>query len=155
MLGLTSGIAIVALAVAVVLYIKQVLPEEIAVQRRHDGPSEDVDRRTLVALLNDSWKTSTLGRRKMLQGLLGASGLFAGLAIILPMGGMVKNPWNAGELGIQGDGTLWTSGWTLQENGVKLYLARDTGAVAEEHTSATGTHMSTTCLLYTSPSPRD
>lgn len=144
MLGLTSGIAIVALAVAVVLYIKQVLPEEIAVQRRHDGPSEDVDRRTLVALLNDSWKTSTLGRRKMLQGLLGASGLFAGLAIILPMGGMVKNPWNAGELGIQGDGTLWTSGWTLQENGVKLYLARDTGAVAEEHTSATGTHMSTT-----------
>lgn len=146
MLGLTSGIAIVALAFAVVIYIKKILPEEIAVQRRHDGPSEEVDRRTLVALLNDSWKTSTLGRRKMLQGLLGVSGLFAGLAIVAPLGGMIKNPWRAGELGIQGDGTLWTSGWTLQNNGVKLYLARDTGAIAESHTTDTGSHWSTVGL---------
>ena len=52
---------------------------------------------------------------------------------------MIKNPWKRGELGIMGDGTLWTSGWTLHEQGVKLYLARDTGAIAEEHTGDTGT----------------
>lgn len=142
-LGLFAGLAIISLGFAVVLYIKKIIPEEIAVQRRHDGGSEEIDRRTLVALLNDSWQTSTLGRRKVLQGLLGASGLLAGLAIVAPLGGMIKNPWKPSELGIQGDGTLWTSGWTLANNDVKLYLARDTGAIAQPHTGETGTHMST------------
>ncbi|MFI5504175.1 ubiquinol-cytochrome C reductase iron-sulfur protein [Corynebacterium kutscheri] len=144
LLGLTSGLAILALGAAVVLYIKTIMPEEIAVQRRHDGPSEEVDRRTLVALLNDSWETSTLGRRKVLQGLLGAGGVLAGLSIVLPLGGMVKNPWKSGPLGIQGDGTLWTSGWSLSDRkGVKLYLGRDTGVIAEEHTGESGSHYTT------------
>lgn len=133
LLGLTSGLAILSLGIAVVLYIKTIVPEEIAVQRRHDGPSEEVDRRTIVALLNDSWETSTLGRRKVLKSLLGVGGVLAGLVIVAPLGGMVKNPWKASKLGIQGDGTLWHSGWTLTKNGEKIYLGRDTGAIAEEH----------------------
>lgn len=140
LLGVTSGLAILALGIGAVLYVKTFIPEEIAVQRRHDGPSEEVDRRTIVALLNDSWETSTLGRRKVLQGLLGAGAVLAGLTVILPMGGMVKNPWKAGKLGIQGDGTLWTSGWTLYDKGVKLYLGRDTGAIAVKHESSSGEH---------------
>lgn len=140
LLGLTSGISILGLGFAVVLYVKNIVPEEISVQRRHDGPSSEVDRRTLTALLNDSWQTSTLGRRKALQGLLGGAGILAGLVIVAPLGGMIKNPWKAGELGIMGDGTLWTSGWTLQEKGIKLYLARDTGAIAEQHSGESGTH---------------
>jgi hypothetical protein len=140
LLGLTSGLAILSLGIAVVLYVKTIIPEEIAVQRRHDGPSEEVDRRTIVALLNDSWETSTLGRRRVLQGLLAVSGALAGLVVIAPLGGMVKNPWKRGKLGIQGDGTLWTSGWTLHEQGVKLYLGRDTGAIAEKHSSSSGEH---------------
>ena len=143
LLGLTSGISIVALGIAVVLYVKTIVPEEISVQRRHDGPSSEVDRRTLTALLNDSWETSTLGRRKALQGLLGGAGILFGLVVVAPLGGMIKNPWKRGELGIMGDGTLWTSGWTLHEQGVKLYLARDTGAIAEQHSSETGTHWTT------------
>ncbi|MCS5480794.1 ubiquinol-cytochrome c reductase iron-sulfur subunit [Corynebacterium sp. YIM 101645] len=143
MLGLTSGISILGLGMAVILYVKNIIPEEISVQRRHDGPSSEVDRRTLTALLNDSWTTSTLGRRKALQGLLGGAGILAGLVIVAPLGGMIKNPWKRGELNIMGDGTLWTSGWTLQEQGVKLYLARDTGAIAENHTGEAGSHWST------------
>ena len=144
LLGLTSGLSILALGMAVVLYVKNIVPEEISVQRRHDGPSSEVDRRTLTALLNDSWNTSTLGRRKALQGLLGGAGILAGLVVVAPLGGMIKNPWKRGELNVMGDGTLWTSGWTLHEEGVKIYLGRDTGAIAEAHTGETGTHWETT-----------
>ena len=143
LLGITAGLAILSLGFAVVLYVKTIIPEEIAVQRRHDGPSSEVDRRTIVALLNDSWETSTLGRRKVLQGLLGMSAVLMGLVIAAPLGGMIKNPWKAGKLGIQGDGTLWTSGWTLTEKGVKLYLGRDTGALAVKHETDAGEHYST------------
>lgn len=146
MLGITSGLCILSLGFAVVLYVKKFIPEEIAVQRRHDGPSEEVDRRTIVALLNDSWQTSTLGRRKLIMGLAGGGAVLAGLTIIAPMGGMIKNPWNPkeGPMDVQGDGTLWTSGWTLVENDVKVYLGRDTAAIAESHTDATGEHWLTT-----------
>lgn len=143
LLGITAGLAILSLGFAVVLYVKTIIPEEIAVQRRHDGPSSEVDRRTIVALLNDSWETSTLGRRKVLQGLLGMSAVLVGLVVAAPLGGMIKNPWKAGKLGIQGDGTLWTSGWTLTEKGVKLYLGRDTGALAIKHETDSGEHYST------------
>lgn len=134
LLGVTSGLSIIFLGFGFVLYVKRFIPEEISVQRRHDGPSEEIDRRTLIALLNDSWETSTLGRRKMLQGLMGAGAVIAGLSIAAPLGGMIKNPWKpAHPLNVQGDGTLWTSGWTLTNEGTKVYLGRDTAAIAEEH----------------------
>ena len=133
LLGITAGLSITLLGMGVAAYTKSFIPEEISVQTRHDGPSDEVDRRTLVALLNDSWKTSTLGRRPVIAGLAAGGAALAGLAIILPMGGIVKNPWKRGAMGIAGDGTLWTTGWTLHEQGEKLYLARDTGAVAENH----------------------
>jgi len=133
LLGLTAGLSITLLGAAIITYTKSFVPEEISVQTRHDGPSEEVDRRTLVALLNDSWKTSTLGRRPVIAGLAGAGAVLAGLTIALPLGGIIKNPWKAKAMGIQGDGTLWTTGWTLVEQGEKVYLGRDTGAIAEEH----------------------
>ncbi|MGP5659366.1 cytochrome bc1 complex Rieske iron-sulfur subunit [Corynebacterium falsenii] len=131
LLGVTAGLAIVSLGIGIIVYTKSFIPEEISVQTRHDGPSDEVDRRTLVALLNDSWKTSTLGRRPMLKGLAGTGAVLAGLVIALPLGGIVKNPWKAKAMGIQGDGTLWTTGWTLVSEGQKVYLGRDTGAIAE------------------------
>lgn len=133
LLGTTIGLSIMFLGIGMVNYVKRFIPQEISVQKRHDGPSDEVDRRTLVALLNDSWNTSMIGRRKVVGGLAVAGAALAGLSIMLPLGGMIKNPWKAGKLGIQGDGTLWTSGWTLRNEGVKLYLGRDTGNMAQEH----------------------
>ena len=144
LLGLTAGLSILSLGFAIIQYVKRIIPSEISVQRRHDGRSDEVDRQTLTALLNDSWKTSTLGRRKTLIGLLGGAGVLAGLVVLAPLGGAIKNPWKVRhELNYAGDGTLWTSGWTLHDKGVKLYLARDTGAVADEHTDSTGTKYTT------------
>lgn len=144
LLGLTSGISVIAFGIAVVQYVKKFIPEEVSVQRRHDGPSDEIDRRTVTALLNDSWSTSTLGRRTTIKGLLGAAGVLFGLVVVAPLGGAIKNPWRAREMDYYGDGTLWTSGWTLHEQGVKLYLARDIGAIAEEHEGEGGTHYTTT-----------
>ena len=143
-LGVTAGLSVLSLGFAIIQYVKRIIPEEISVQRRHDGPSDEVDRRTLTALLNDSWKTSTLGRRKTLQGLLGGAGVLAGLVVIAPLGGAIKNPWKVRhELDYSGDGTLWTSGWTMHDKGVKLYLARDTGTIAEEHSDSVGSGYTT------------
>ena len=144
LLGLTSGLAFISLGVAVVQYVKKFIPEEIAVQRRHDGRSSEIDRRTTTALLNDAWQTSTFGRRKVMQGLLGGAGLLAGLVIVAPMGGAIKNPWRERHaLNYDGDGTLWTQGWSMARNGAKLYLGRDTGAIAELHESSKGDHYTT------------
>lgn len=144
LLGVTAGLSVLSLGFAIIQYVKRIIPEEISVQRRHDGPSDEVDRRTLTALLNDSWKTSTLGRRKTLQGLLGGAGVLAGLVVIAPIGGAIKNPWKVRhELDYSGDGTLWTSGWTMHDKGVKLYLARDTGTIAEEHSDSVGSGYTT------------
>lgn len=139
LLGLTSGLAIVFLGIFAVQFVKTMVPAEVSVQTRHDGRSSEVDRRTITALLDDAWTTSTLGRRKMMMGLLGGSAALVGLVLVSPVGGMVHNPWRRHELTYEGDGTLWTSGWTLHETGVKLYLGRDTGAVAEERKTDTGT----------------
>lgn len=133
LLGITLGGCILTLGVGAVKFTKRFIPEEISVQRRHDGPSEEVDQKTIVALLNDSWQTSTLGRRSAIKGLLGTGAVLAGIGMILPIGGMIKNPWKPRhDVDVTGDGTLWTTGWTLVEKGQKVYLGRDTGAIAEE-----------------------
>ena len=133
LLGVTAGLGIMFLGIGAINYVKKFIPEEISVQRRHDGPSDEVDRRTLTALLNDSWETSTIGRRKVIGGALGLGAVLTGLTLAMPLlGGIIKNPWKAKAMDVQGDGTLWTSGWTLFDHGTKLYLGRDTGATAEK-----------------------
>lgn len=144
LLGLTAMLGLGSLGIATVQYVKKFIPEEISVQRRHDGRSSELDRRTTTALLNDAWQTSTLGRRTALKGLLGTSAILSGLMIAAPLGGLIKDPWRPRhELGYAGDGTLWTHGWTLAEQGQKIYLGRDTGAIAELHEGTGGSHYTT------------
>ncbi|RMI29093.1 cytochrome bc1 complex Rieske iron-sulfur subunit [Nocardia stercoris] len=123
MLGITMGVAVLAIGIAMVVVRKKFIPAEIAIQTRHDGPSPEVDRRTLVAELSDALETSTLGRRKMIgrtaglaMGVLGVGALFAFV------GGMVKNPWAKGD-----KSELWVSGWTPDFPGQTIYLRKDTG----------------------------
>ncbi|MCQ8210659.1 menaquinol-cytochrome C reductase, partial [Cutibacterium acnes subsp. acnes] len=59
LLGFTSCLSLGSLGIAIVQYVKKFIPEEISVQRRHDGRSSELDRRTTTALLNDAWETST------------------------------------------------------------------------------------------------
>jgi ubiquinol-cytochrome c reductase iron-sulfur subunit len=59
--GLTFGLSILSIGIGAVLYQKRFIPYEIAVQDRHDGPSSEVDRKTIVAELSDTLDKSTIG----------------------------------------------------------------------------------------------
>lgn len=121
--GLTLGIAVLAIGIAVVLIRKHFIPAEISIQDRHDGPSSEVNRRTLVAQLQDAAETSTLGRRKLITRTAGlGAGLVGVGALFVFVGGMIKNPWAKRD-----KSPLWVSGWTPDYPGETVYLRRDTG----------------------------
>ncbi|MRH93386.1 Rieske 2Fe-2S domain-containing protein [Nocardia sp. SYP-A9097] len=121
--GLTLGIAVLAVGIAVVLIRKKFIPVEISIQDRHDGKSSEVNRRTLAAQLQDAVDTSTLGRRKLITRTAGAGAGLLGIgALLVFAGGMIKNPWAKGD-----KSPLWVSGWTPDYAGQTIFLRRDTG----------------------------
>ncbi|WP_101463838.1 cytochrome bc1 complex Rieske iron-sulfur subunit [Nocardia fluminea] len=123
LVGLTFGISVLVIGIAVVLIRKRFIPAEISIQQRHDGPSDEIERRTLAAELQDALDTSTLGRRKMMLGTAGAGVGVLGIgALLVFIGGMVKNPWAKGD-----KSPLWVSGWTPDYPGETVYIRRDTG----------------------------
>ncbi|WP_330232016.1 ubiquinol-cytochrome c reductase iron-sulfur subunit [Nocardia sp. NBC_00508] len=123
LIGLTFGISVLVIGVAVVLIRKLFIPAELSIQQRHDGPSPEVERRTLVAELQDALDTSTLGRRKMITRTAGAGVGVLGIgALLVFVGGMIKNPWAKGD-----KSPLWVSGWTPDFPGETIYIRRDTG----------------------------
>jgi ubiquinol-cytochrome c reductase iron-sulfur subunit len=122
LLGLTLGLSILGIGVGAVQFTKKFIPEEVSIQDRHDGPSAEVDRKTIVAELADSLETSTLPRRKLIKRTAIFGGGALGVGLIMPLGGLIKNPWAEGD-----DSPLWGSGWTPRYQGETIYLRRDTG----------------------------
>ncbi|WP_174557452.1 cytochrome bc1 complex Rieske iron-sulfur subunit [Nocardia vaccinii] len=121
--GLLLGVAVLAIGVAMVLIRKKFIPPEIAIQTRHDGPSPEVERRTLGAQLGDALDTSTLGRRKLITRTAGLGlGVLGVGALFVFVGGLIKNPWAQGK-----KSPLWVSGWTPDYPGQTVYLRKDTG----------------------------
>jgi ubiquinol-cytochrome c reductase iron-sulfur subunit len=127
--GLTFGLSILAIGIGAVLFQKRFIPEEIAVQDRHDGPSSEVDRKTIVAELAETLEASTLPRRKLVKMSLGIGlGAFGLGTLVAFIGGLIKNPWAPIVPTANGKtGLLWTSGWTPRFKGETIFLARSTG----------------------------
>ncbi|HEY0452399.1 ubiquinol-cytochrome c reductase iron-sulfur subunit [Actinophytocola sp.] len=122
-LGLTLGIAILALGVGVLNYTRKFIPHEIAVQERHDGGSKDVDIRTVVAQLADTGHRSTIARRPLIKRSLAFGGGVLGLAItVVPLGGLLRNPHAQSS----NENGLLHTGW-LHHGAEKVFLRRDTG----------------------------
>jgi len=121
LLGLTMGLAILGLGVGVIAYAKKFVPDETAVQQRHMGGSSEVDKKTTVALLADSGQSLGIARRSLIKRSLGFGAGALGIMAIMPLGGLVKNPWKGGA-----EAPLWTSGWTPTNNET-IYLRRSTG----------------------------
>ncbi|WP_072688474.1 cytochrome bc1 complex Rieske iron-sulfur subunit [Rhodococcus marinonascens] len=122
LIGLTMGLSILGLGIGAVQFTKKFIPEEVSIQDRHDGGSSEADRKTIVAELGDSLDTSTIGRRKLLKRSLLFGGGALGIMTVMPLGGLIKNPWAKGD-----DSPLWVSGWTPRYAGETIYLRRDTG----------------------------
>jgi ubiquinol-cytochrome c reductase iron-sulfur subunit len=124
--GLTFGGSVLAIAIGAVLFTKRFIPDEISIQDRHDGPSAEVDRKTIVAELTDTLDTSTLPRRRLILGSLSIGlGAFGLGTLIAAAGGIIKNPWKPVVPTAEGKKpVLLTSGWTPRFKGETIYLAR-------------------------------
>ncbi|QKT07615.1 ubiquinol-cytochrome c reductase iron-sulfur subunit [Gordonia sp. X0973] len=128
LLGITFGLSILSIGIAIVQITKRFIPAEIAVQDRHDGGSNEVDKKTTGALLGNALETSTLPRRKMILGSAAFGlGAFALTGLVAALGGFIKNPWALRE-----KSPLWHSGWSPIYNPADnpnetIFLRRDTG----------------------------
>ncbi len=131
--GLTFGLSILAIGIGAVLFQKKFIPEEIAIQDRHDGRSPELHRKTIAANLGDALEGSTLKRRKLIGLSLGIGfGAFGLGTFVAFMGGLIKNPWKPVVPTAEGmKAVLWTSGWTPRFTGETIYLARATGKPGE------------------------
>ncbi|MBI1759178.1 MAG: Rieske (2Fe-2S) protein [Actinobacteria bacterium] len=109
LLGLTMGLALLAVGAGIVLWGKLLMPHETAVQDRHDGFSDETDRRTIAATFRDSLEMTGLARRSLLRRSLFLGSGALGLMAVVPLGGLVKNPWAKKEL----LGTPWKAGMRL------------------------------------------
>jgi len=126
LIGLLLGLAVLSLGVAVITYVKKFFPDEVSVQQRHDGPSDEVARRTVVAQLVKAGQDTTIARRSLIKRSAGAAagvlGLGVGVAAVAPL---IHNPWKGRD-----DADLWVTPWR-SINGEKVYLRRDTGDPSE------------------------
>jgi quinol---cytochrome c reductase iron-sulfur subunit len=92
-LGLTLGLALLGIGAAVVVWGRKLLPEEVAVQDRHDGPSpRDEQLLTGATIVNMADETG-ITRRPLLKGalLLGLAPV-ALVPVASLVGGLIKNP---------------------------------------------------------------
>jgi ubiquinol-cytochrome c reductase iron-sulfur subunit len=120
------GLSIIALGIGVILYVKKFFPDEVSVQQRHDGPSDEVARRAVIGQLVEAGRDTDIARRTMIKGSAGlAAGVFGIGLGIFAVAPLVRNPWKGGP-----DAALWHSGWR-PANGETVYLRYDTGDPAE------------------------
>jgi ubiquinol-cytochrome c reductase iron-sulfur subunit len=121
-IGTMFGLSVLALGIGVIAYVKQFFPDEVSVQQRHDGVSDEVARRTVTAQLVKAGQDTGIGRRKLIiraaGGAAGVLGLGLGVAAVAPL---VRNPWKGGD-----EAALWVTPWR-PVNGETVYLRRDTG----------------------------
>jgi quinol---cytochrome c reductase iron-sulfur subunit len=124
--GGTFGLAVLAVGIGVIAYVKKFFPDEVSVQQRHDGSSDDVARRTVIAQVVKAGQDTGIARRSLIirsaGGAAGLLGLGLGIAAVAPL---VRNPWKGGD-----DAALWVTGWRPL-NGETVYLRRDTGNPTE------------------------
>lgn len=92
LLGLTMGLALLGLGAGVILWGKLLMVHEDAVQQRHDGYSDEVDRQTTAATLRDGLELTGVARRSLLRRSLGLGAGALGVLAIVPLGGLVKKP---------------------------------------------------------------
>jgi ubiquinol-cytochrome c reductase iron-sulfur subunit len=122
LVGTTLGLCVLALGIGAITYVKRFFPDEVSVQQRHDGSSDELARRTVLAQLTAAGRDTDIGRRSLIKGTAagaaGVLGLGVGIAAVAPL---VRNPWKGGD-----DAALWVTPWR-PVNGETVYLRYDTG----------------------------
>jgi ubiquinol-cytochrome c reductase iron-sulfur subunit len=107
LLGTFLGLSLFCVGAGLVVFTKKLLPHETAVQEKHD--SSHLERVTAGATLVQGYHNSGLGRRKLITGGLAFGGGLMTLAILAPLGGLLRNPNTGNPLGT----TSWGEGVRL------------------------------------------
>ncbi|WP_305786216.1 cytochrome bc1 complex Rieske iron-sulfur subunit [Symbioplanes lichenis] len=123
-LGITLGISLFALGIAILAWAKKLLPHEVSIQDRHNQPSSDDDRlitgQTMVYMVDE------LGvqRRPLLKGAIALGLAPLGVAAAAPLiGGLIENP-HKGE-----EPMMYHTGFDpVSNNGQLVRLAREDGS---------------------------
>jgi ubiquinol-cytochrome c reductase iron-sulfur subunit len=127
-LGVTLGLALFCVGAGIVAWAKKLLPHEVAVEQRHDGPSSDDDRALMGATLGGALQESGLTRRPLLKGAL-ALGLapFAVVAAAPLVGGLIRDP-HASPHGLDRSPQNYTGFNPALNNGNPVRLVREDGS---------------------------
>jgi ubiquinol-cytochrome c reductase iron-sulfur subunit len=107
LLGLTMGLSLLCVGAGLVVFTKKLLPHETAVQDKHE--TSHLERVTTGATLVQTGHNSGLARRKLITRSLLFMGGGLGLMLIMPLGGLIKNPNKGNPLGT----TSWAEGVRL------------------------------------------
>jgi ubiquinol-cytochrome c reductase iron-sulfur subunit len=107
LLGACMGLSLALVGLGLVLYTKKLLPHETAVQDKHDG--SHFDRVTTGATLVGGLHNTGLARRKLITRSLVFMGSGVGLMLLMPLGGLIRNPNTGNPLGT----TSWAEGVRL------------------------------------------
>ncbi|GAA2901733.1 ubiquinol-cytochrome c reductase iron-sulfur subunit [Actinoplanes cyaneus] len=134
-LGVTLGISLFALGIAILAWAKKLLPHELSIQQRHGDPSSDEDR--LITGQTAMYVADELGvqRRPLLKGAIALGMAPLGLAAAAPLvGGLIKNPHGDPEP------MMYRTGFDPVPNGNKpVRLSREDGSpIRPEDVSAGG-----------------
>ncbi|WP_327009075.1 ubiquinol-cytochrome c reductase iron-sulfur subunit [Dactylosporangium sp. NBC_01737] len=122
-LGATLGLALLTLGLGIVVWSKKLLPEEVSIQERHDGPSESTEQVLTAATILNMGDELGLKRRRFvgLAFLAGAAPLGA-VAGALLVGSLIKAPTQDGE------NVFFTTGWDPKHNdGKPVRLTHEDG----------------------------
>jgi len=93
LLGLTLSLCLACVGIGTVLWAKWLMPEEEAVQERHDGPGAEEQQIMTAATLVQGFEDTTIMRRGVLKGALGLTGAALGaLPLVVMVGAMIKKP---------------------------------------------------------------
>jgi ubiquinol-cytochrome c reductase iron-sulfur subunit len=134
-LAVTLGGSLTLIGIAIIAWAKKLLPDEVVVQDRHDGPSPyDEQKLTGAAIMNVVDETG-IRRRPLIKAALLVPAAGLGAAALAPLvGSLIKSPY---------DGyPLLTTGWNPANNGGKaVRLTRDDGTPIRPEEVSTGGQM--------------
>jgi ubiquinol-cytochrome c reductase iron-sulfur subunit len=109
-LGLTLGLTLVGLAVGIISWGKKLLPDEIAVQDRHDQIPDNTERRLTGATMVNMADELGIARRPLLRRAAVLGLLPVGAVAAAPLiGGLIKDPHHPDVL----EHTGWAEGVRL------------------------------------------
>jgi ubiquinol-cytochrome c reductase iron-sulfur subunit len=101
-LGVTLALALLGIGAGIVMWVKKLMPHELAVQTRHDDPSSKADQTIMGAALGSAVDDSKIMRRPLLKGAVALGLAPLGIILTAPLvGGLIVNP-HRNRTGVEG-----------------------------------------------------